>query len=403
MKKRVLLFLSVPFFLTAADVFAFPRAKGKLFKPSRVSTAHQAARLVEKFQREANISAKVQQARNIQRGKRAQISSELPFMISHLAQTPPIFHHRVTAVPKEAPVWKAVLPLRETHSFYEGLIEPFTGSSFVIEEEYKGKKYLWGVTAAHVAFLVNGFPAIYSEGLPIPLNIEFAAWGNTGMNDLALFPIPEGELWGFTPLKLADSAPSVGENTYSFGYFNDGFYLVPNREIKEVTPNRIITSLEFDTPNRGGACGGPLLNAKGEVTGVHIGSSDSQHISFVVPADAVKRLLQAYRNNGKSLQPLKFNGVEIGQININESIQKIRTVTNGFVTGDFTALHREKGIDYNRLETLFWDITPDEVHIFISHKAFSWKGDDRHDFLFLITHDFTTGQTTRKIVSEIPY
>lgn len=202
MKKRVLLFLSVPFFLTAADVFAFPRAKGKLFKPSRVSTAHQAARLVEKFQREANISAKVQQARNIQRGKRAQISSELPFMISHLAQTPPIFHHRVTAVPKEAPVWKAVLPLRETHSFYEGLIEPFTGSSFVIEEEYKGKKYLWGVTAAHVAFLVNGFPAIYSEGLPIPLNIEFAAWGNTGMNDLVV--VQQGLVLGVEGIEGTD-------------------------------------------------------------------------------------------------------------------------------------------------------------------------------------------------------
>lgn len=325
----------------------------------------------------------------------------LPPIIRQLAHTPKIAV-KETALGLQAPIRATVLPLRETVSEFAGLAEPFTATSFVIEEEFEGKKQLWGVTAAHIARLMSAYPAVWLEDYA-PFPVEFAAIGNAGMLDLALFQLPEEWPRNIPALKLAGHTPKPGEKTYSFGFFNDDFFLVPNREIKEVTPNRLITSLEIDTPNRGGACGGPILNQQGEVVGVHIGSSDSQRISFAVPAAEIRRMLQAYYNKGQSVQPLLFNGKKIGDLNVNESIARVLTVTDGYTTGDFVTHHQEKDVDYAHLETLSPDADPDEVHIFISHQMFSYTDKTEKDFFIQLTYDVASGTTTRKIISHLPY
>lgn len=325
--------------------------------------------------------------------------ARLPQAISRAAQVPHATV-RMTAVKPSAPIRAAVLPIAETFTYPE-LEAPFTATAFVIEEEYEGKKYLWGVTAAHIEQQIRAFPAVWKDEKN-PLPIDFAALGNAGMTDLALFDMPDSWPDGIKPLKLADKLPAPGEKTYSFGFFNDDFYLVPNRKVKEVTPTRLITSLEFDTPNRGGACGGPILNKQGEVVGVHIGSSDSQRVSFVVPVTEIKRLLYAYRHGGKNLQTLTFNGINVGKLNINESIARIRAVTDGHITGEFIAYHHEKDLDYAHLERLFSHQQPDEVQIFVIHKAFSFTGDDRKDFFFQLTFHPSTQKTTRTLISRIP-
>ena len=325
----------------------------------------------------------------------------LPPVIQHLAHTPEIAV-KETALGLQAPIRTTVLPLRETVSEFAGLAEPFTATSFVIAEELEGKKYLWGVTAAHIARLMSAFPAVWLED-NAPFPVEFAAIGNAGMIDLALFQLPEDWPHDIPALKLSGETPKPGEKTYSFGFFNNDFFLVPHREIKEVTPNRLITSLEFNTTERGGACGGPILNQQGEVVGVHIGSSDSKKISFAVPAAEIRRMLQAYHNKGQSLQPLLFNGQKIGDLNVNESIARIRTVTDGYITGDFVTYHQEKDVDYAHLETLSPDADPDEVHIFISHQMFSYTDKTEKDFFIQLTYNVASGKTTRKIISHLPY
>lgn len=325
----------------------------------------------------------------------------LPPVIRQLAHTPKIAV-KETALGLQAPIRATVLPLRETVSEFAGLAEPFTATSFVIEEEFEGKKQLWGVTAAHIARLMSAFPAVWLEDYA-PFPVEFTAIGNAGMIDLALFQLPKEWPHNIPPLKLAGQTPKPGDKTYSFGFFNDDFFLVPNREIKEVTPNRLITSLEIDTPNRGGACGGPILNKQGEVVGVHIGSSDSQQISFAVPAAEIRRMLQAYRHKGQSLQPLIFNGKRIGDLNVNESIASIQTVTDGYTTGAFVTYHHEKDIDYNHLENLTLDSYPDKVYIYISHQMFSYTDKTEKDFFIQLTYDVASGKTTRKIIPHLPY
>lgn len=303
----------------------------------------------------------------------------IPSPIQKLAHAP-----KLVPAP-DAPIRASVLPLRETIQPMYGE-EPFTASSFVIEEEFEGKKHLWGVTAAHIATILNAYPAVMIDNGNISLPIEFVANGSAGMADLALFPLDD--MKGIiTPLKLAQQTPKPGEQTYSFGFFNNSFYLVPNRTVQEITPNRIITSLEFDTQARGGACGGPVLNANGEVTGVHIGSSDSKQISFVVPAAEIVRLLHAYRNNGSAQKMIVFNGKQLFPININEHIEKIYTKTNNQFTEEFAAYHREKEIDYNHLETLVQNQNPDQLQIFITHKPFAANGEEDASYVIRVTYD----------------
>ncbi len=320
----------------------------------------------------------------------------LPPKIAELTQRAP------QMVPDlNAPIRQSVLPIQEGLPSVFGE-KPFIASAFIIEEEFEGQKHLWGVTAAHIAALINPQPVILLENQSLPFPIEFVAMGSSGMADLALFPAEEiKEL--VTPLKLAKNTPRVNEKTFSFGFFDNNFFLVPNRTVLENTPNRMVTSLNFQTKERAGACGGPVLNKDGEVTGVHVGSSDSKGTSFVVPASEITRLLKAYRNNGKDLKPLVFNGTKIGYININENIEKVRAFTGGHASGEFTALHKEKEIDYAHLETLLLKRNPDELHIFISHKPFSLNGEDSSLFFIRLTYDVKRGKVSYDAVDAIPY
>ena len=153
----------------------------------------------------------------------------LPPVIRQMAHTPEIAV-KETALGLQAPIRATVLPLRETVSEFAGLAEPFTATSFVIEEEFEGKKQLWGVTAAHIARLMSAYPAVWLEDYA-PFPVEFAAIGNAGMIDLALFQLPEDWPHDIPALKLSGETPKPGEKTYSIGFFNNDFFLVPHREI----------------------------------------------------------------------------------------------------------------------------------------------------------------------------
>ena len=242
---------------------------------------------------------------------------------------------------------------------------PFTATAFVIEEEFEGKKYLWGVTSAHVLNVLGPDFYVHIPGFPLPWRSNVSFMGDPGMADIAIFPIPEGQESWLNPIPLADKDPEVGEKLRSFGYFNGGFHVVRNREVQEVTKGRIITSLEFNTTERGGACGGPLLNTKNEVVGIHCGSSSKKQISFVVPVWQLKDLLTAYRNGGRAMKKLKFRNHEIGEININQYISSIRAFSNGEKIDEFDTTHQAKSIDYEHLEDLVYAEGADrrEVHL----------------------------------------
>ena len=177
----------------------------------------------------------------------------------------------------------------------------------------------------------------------------------------------------FTPLHLADTPPEVGEILASGGYFNDGdFHYEPDRQVQEIHPHRMITSLHVGAgPYREGACGSPILNEQGEVVGMHIGSSEKNQTGFAITLADIKAILKAQHQQNKIPEPLFFNGKEIAQLHINEGIISIEAFKDNKLTDRVLFYHDEKRVDYNHLEKAIDTSDADFLIIHIERNQFS--------------------------------
>ncbi len=221
-------------------------------------------------------------------------------------------------------------------------------SSFFLQETYQGKKYLWGVTVSHY-----NFTQAVMEGQGGRLSpVHFIARGNSGLNDVTVFAVPAGQAKHITALKLASTPPKVGDSLHSLGYFNDKLNHETNRIVQAVYPHQIITSLQVASPHsREGACGGPVLDKNNQVVGIHAGSSYNRQIGFVIPAEHIRQLLQAY-HEGLTKQPLLFNGEKIGELSLHEAIVTVDAYRGIFPLRTLQLYHKQHLVDYNHLENL---------------------------------------------------
>lgn len=267
-------------------------------------------------------------------------------------------------------------------------------SAFVFEENYNGKTYLWGATAAHYFFQK---PSLENSEFGI-VPIEIIAQGHYDGNDIALFPIPDKVQKYVHPLKLAAHSAKKGETLVSAGYFDDGFQIEKDRVVTKVLPTRILTSLVVeDKLAREGACGGPVLNARREVVGMHVGSSDKRQEGFVVPVEHIYEILQAYHNNAEFFRPLYFNGKMLGQININEFVQYIETWKGDKLLERFDSHSKRALIDYNHLEKWVDVSQADKVVLIIERVPFSTVQQDQRTHEFELTYDLKTGQIKNEV------
>lgn len=289
----------------------------------------------------------------------------------------------------------SVFVLQEKHPLIRWVNENVTATSFIVEETYQGKKYWWGVTAAHYHFVK---PALQHPAYHWPLRVTFQAQGNEGMTDIVLFPLSP-DTKEITPLKLATKPVQLGEKLHSVGFFSREFRLEEGRQVQEVTPQRILTSLPPQPGiNRVGACGGPVLNAQEEVVGVHVGSTSSGNIGFVVPAAHLQRLLTAY-HEGSAPQPLIFNGKELGSIQVNDCILRICVARGQDILSTHIPYHKETYLDYAHLEEAvnledakYKDA--DRILFIIQRMPFSSKNKDKKTHTFKLTYNLKNGQTS---------
>jgi len=266
-------------------------------------------------------------------------------------------------------------------------------SAFIFEENYKGKTYLWGATASHY-FLQKPLLENTQTGEEFP--VQIVAKGHHGRNDISLFPIPAPLQNQFKPLKLANHSPKKGEALHSAGYFDDGFQVEKDRTVTDILPTRILTSLVVeDKLAREGACGGPVLNKKEEIVGMHVGSSNKQ-IGFVVPVEYIYEILQAYHNHGKALRPFYFNGRKLGNINVNEYIHAIEVWQGEKQLHNFIAYPRRAYIDYEHLEKLVDYQNADKIVFVIERVPFSVTEEDQHLHQFKITYNLRTLQVSER-------
>jgi hypothetical protein len=250
----------------------------------------------------------------------------------------------------------SVFLIQDREELSEGT--PTTGTAFVIEEIYEGKRFLWGVTAAHMLNYVGPNLFAYISDIPFPWKTSVVFAGESKWADVAIFPIPEEYYPYLKPIPIADKGVEIGEKVRSFGYFDGGFHIVRDRIVQEITNGRFSTSFQFkENQNRRGACGGPILNVHNELVGIHCGSSaGTPKVSFAVPAQKLKELIIAYRHNKIFLEKLKFKGKEIGEININQHLLCIEAYTKGRLLAKIYPENSAKQpikTNYAHLENLF--------------------------------------------------
>ncbi len=259
------------------------------------------------------------------------------------------------------------------------------GTAFVFEENLQGHRQLWGITAAHYHLKTPAVREPYATRL---FDIHPVAVGGSSYTDLMLFPLPQEISQKVTALPLAPQSPKPKEQVYSAGFYSDGFNESRVRRVKHVTPARLVTSYAFGSfvlPI--GACGGPVLNQKHEVVGVHCGSDQAEKNSFAVPVEHIYKLVNAYYQGNKYTHPIIFNGEELAQLTINESVYSITTLKDGVVQKKIRARDCSEKLDYTHLENLLDISDADEVIIEVRRYPFSVAQADQtvYTSLFIYT------------------
>ena len=297
----------------------------------------------------------------------------------------------VTQAVLQHPAQNAIFKIKEREWLFRFV--SIQGTGFAIEEVYKGKKYVWGVTATHYGY---GKPAIQLDDQHKPIKVPFIIQGSAGRNDVTLFPIPEDLVPALVPLHLAVRETQVGDNLSSVGYWNNKIHVDPVRTVKEINVHQFITSLYIEpTPVREGTCGSPVLNEQGEVVGMHVGNSPRQQVGYVVPVSHIRQALQAY-HEGQFSQSLFFNGVEIGKIDINEYIDAIEMYREGLPMQRQSLTHRQKQVDYDHLESLLQNQPfVNRIVFVIERNPLTTLQSDKHFHMAQISYDLKTGQVSR--------
>ncbi len=294
---------------------------------------------------------------------------------------------------------KSLLTIKENNAFLRH-VRTGTQTAFVIENTFRGKKQLWGVSAAHGYFIKTALQDPRTDqNIPIFLSTQ------SGLGDIALFPIPASVAPQVTPLPLADKSPQKGESLFSVGFFENEFHLEKNRIVEETGEHRIITSLDIDRScRRSGACGGPVLNQKGQVVAVHVGSHRQKNIGYAVPVEKIQEALKDLHMGQLSVQPLVFNGTPIFSIARNQFIRSVRVYREGKLLREKKTYLRENEIDYKHLENFVFYADADKLEFSIAENNFSTTQAQLPMRGYILTYNLATGQRSlRSNIREHPF
>ncbi len=248
------------------------------------------------------------------------------------------------------------------------------GSGFVFEKDGQ----IWGVVSYHVSGRVGNRLKMrfYGEdGSPVLYWGEVVSSGSYGFNgaDAALVLLPQQVKAHARPLVISPQGAQKNSYVDSYGFADPNFLPKdysknPHRRILDVCGYKLITTLP--PQGRGnGACGGPLLNDKGEVVGIHSGSYQGR-LGFAVNAkQAIDDLFLAMQNGGKLSKPLLFNASKIADIDISENIGVVEIKRQGEVVFRRDFKHYPGSLHYERLEQVIPAQAGDEVIMLLQRGA----------------------------------
>jgi serine protease Do len=124
------------------------------------------------------------------------------------------------------------------------------------------------------------------------------------VHDLALLRIAEPKALagrGSVPLRPAELALPRGARIYAMGNPLDVGFAVAEGNYNGPAERSFLPTLFFGGSLSGGMSGGPALDEQGRLVGVNVAARrDGEQVSFLVPADKVRALI----NKGRTAQPI---------------------------------------------------------------------------------------------------
>tara|TARA_Y100000589_G_scaffold290940_1_gene294002 strand:- start:244 stop:1380 length:1137 start_codon:yes stop_codon:yes gene_type:complete len=223
------------------------------------------------------------------------------------------------------------------------LLDPYFERFFGLKMPYESRQRIEqgqgsGVIIDNGIVLTNAHVVNQSEKLIVGLQdgrkFSGEVLGQDMLTDLAVIklkgkgPWPKATLGNSDEIKVGDWAIAVGnpfglENTVTLGIISN-----LNRNVSQLgIYDKKIDLIQTDAAINPGNSGGPLLNNKGEVIGINtlIRSGPGAGLSFAIPINKVKTIVDELLINGKVIHPmigislLNEASLDTNQINVKVS------------------------------------------------------------------------------------
>ncbi len=207
-------------------------------------------------------------------------------------------------------------------------------STTIIKSNYHGQEEIFGVIPthslppnAHEAGIKNGVTKQFNAQLTRPdgtiINIpgKVVQISPESMLDISLVKFDPQYESLLKPLELADEETAANEVILSPGFAN-GIPKLVERHVTQHSFTSVRTNLIDVGGERAGFCGSPLL-VEGRVKAIHTGSVEEKEASYGTHVTFVKKLIEAYHNDGKAMYDLELDGEVLTSLNIDEYISAI--------------------------------------------------------------------------------
>jgi serine protease Do len=216
------------------------------------------------------------------------------------------------------------------------------GTGFILSED----GYI--VTNRHVVSEdVTNVTVTLSDGTEID-NVEVVGRTNTSDPlDVAFVKIPDASKYKLKPVKIGDSEKvEVGDRVVAIGNalgqfqntVTSGIISGFGRDIKASDGGGVETLqnlFQTDAAINSGNSGGPLVNAASEVIGINVATATAENISFAIPINDVKSLIDTVLQEGKLERP--YLGVRYVPLDEEVSKQLNLDVSEGAYIPESTA------------------------------------------------------------------
>lgn len=200
-------------------------------------------------------------------------------------------------------------------------------TAFIFKTTYNGKEEVWGATAAHIAKGMGKKLTLifYNGDTKIIVPAEVVQYGPNMISDLALLKLPEKLPAEIVPLPLAQIPSTRGEAFISGGYSGHHFVYTGKQHLQKDNSRFLRTDFSVPLKHRAGLCGAPLLNAQGEVTGIHCGSVWGGDIAYAANTGVLDYLLKA-QHEGSADIPLVAGPLRLGFLKTTEHIHSVEAL-----------------------------------------------------------------------------